>query len=161
MARVKSFNAYSFFPHYSDPSAQAFQRRRPDLRLPACVLLRPTSPAVAGAAGAALLTELRSELHGEVPRRYRVSVLAAELTSPEDFGAFDTYEAVLFDPGLISFIVTLHELDGAWAGTLDGISRAFTPSMRAIVRPASSTTGENGPALLAGDAGGLRDEGRE
>lgn len=155
MARVKSFNVYSFFPHYSDPSARPLEAKhgkRPDLALPHCVLLRPTSAAV-DAAGVALLTQVEEE----IPRRNRVSVLATELPDPSSFGEFDTYEAVLFEPGVVSFVVALHPVsDGSWAGSLGEISLPFSPAMRVIVRPANSGTGASTHFILAGDVGGER-----
>lgn len=150
MARIKSFNAYSFFPHFSDPTARPLQAKRSDLALPHCVLLRPTSAAV-DAAGVALLTQLQEE----IPRRNVVSFLAVELPPPSSFGAFDTYQAVLFEPGIISFVVPLHQTpDGAWAGSLGEISQPFSKAMRAIVRPANSVTGSSTQFVLAGDVDG-------
>ena len=159
MSRVKSFDVYSFFPHYTDPSARVLRPdggARPGIQTPHCVLLRPTS-AAAGAAGAALLTELEEGF----PRRGRASFLAVGLPSPSDFGDFDAYEAVLFEPGLISFVAALHRVAGSedagdsaglWAGSVGEISLAFSPSMRAIVRPVNTLTRATSQYVLAGDA---------
>lgn len=163
MSRVKSFDIYSFFPHYSDPSARALRTvggARPEIQPPHCVLLRPTS-AVPGAAAVALLTELDED----VPRRGRASFLAVGLPSPSYFGDFDSYEAVLFEPGVISFVAALRAVAGSeeagdssdlWVGSVGEISLGFSPTMRAIVRPVNSVTRATSQYVLAGDLGPVR-----
>lgn len=163
MSRVKSFDIYSFFPHYSDPSAgnwRPAEATRSGIPAPHCVLLRPTS-AAPGAAGVALLTQFEDDLL----RRGRASFVAVGLPSPSNFGDFDAYEAVLFEPGVISFVAALHPVAGSeeasgsaglWAGSVGGISYGFSPEMRAGVRPVNSITRATSPFILAADLGEQR-----
>lgn len=116
---------------------------------PCSFLLRPTDVSEEmGAVGVALLSQ-----HPEdVPRRNSFSVLVNELPAPDAFGEYDIYEAVLFEPNVISFVATLTQTPThVWAGTLSGISIPFSSAMRLIVRPASTQSGATGPALLEGN----------
>lgn len=159
MGHVKSFQAYSQFPNFTashlDETSDAPRRSRPKeganrdevVETPCCVLLKSPDGKAHNSVGAALL----SHLIDDVPRRYTFSVIAVELPPPSSLGAYDNYEAVLFQPGLVSYVVALTLTPSrAWAGSLTGISLAFSPTMRAIVRPSNSESGQSGEPVLVG-----------
>ncbi len=159
MGQVKSFQAFSQFPNYSaslfEEESSAPRKSAPkeapkqgnEIETPCCILLKGAAGAPPNSVGAALLSH-RVE---DVPRRYSFSALAIELPPPASLGAYDNYEAVLFQPGLVSYVVALTLTPNhTWAGTLTGISLAFSPTMRIIVRPANSETGQSGEPLLVG-----------
>lgn len=159
MAQIKSFEAYSRFPQFvavrsekgdrpprKSLSAETAPGNR-EIGTPCCITLTPPAGGNQNSVGTALLSQ-RAE---DVPRRFAFSVLAIELPPPSALGSYDIYEAVLFEPGLISFVVSLTLTPNyAWAGTLGDISLAFSPSMRVIVRPASTETGGSGEPVLTG-----------
>ena len=154
MSTIKSYEVYArvsklHLGHATGrESRRALTRRhRASVRTPCCVPLRPEAAAGPNAAGVALLAR-RVE---DIPRRNSFGVLAIELPPPSDLGEFDTYEAVLFEPGVGSFVVTLTMTPNhAWAGLLTEISQEFSPTMRVIVRPASLETGATGSPVLTG-----------
>lgn len=156
MATVKSFEVYTHFPNYVSSDAARPLRRPPArhsdpgaIATPCCIPLQPADAAGADAAGVALLARRQ----GASTRPNSFGVLAIELPDPSSLGAFDGYEAVLFEPGVVSFVVPLSQTPGlAWAGLLTGISQELSPTMRVIVRPADSTTGASGPPILTGSA---------
>lgn len=156
MADVKSYQAFTRLSNYRSlamdeprPLGEAERNKKKEIATPCCLVLQPTEAVDANAAGTALLTA-RVE---EIPRRNAYAVVAVELPHPSAFGEFDLYEAVLFEPGVASFVATLAQTPThAWAGALGGISLPFSPSMRVIVRPASSESGASGPVVLTGSA---------
>ncbi|MDA8346303.1 MAG: peptidoglycan-binding protein [Thermaerobacter sp.] len=120
--------------------------------LPCCIVLFPTDvvlpiqPYVRG-----------SSLHyvGARPQLLRPgvwAVVATLLPDPTTFGNFDHYQAVLFEPGGIAFVLDLNETpDGAWAGQMvNVISATITANFRVQIRLANSSTSATGPTVLRG-----------
>ncbi len=153
LSNVRSFPAYTRtsigMPDRASLSTKSRTPVRRSVEPPCCLLLSATEVADETAAvGVALLTQ-RPE---DIPRRNAFSVLVNELPAPASFGEYDIYEAVLFEPNVISFVATLTQTPThVWAGSLSGISQPFSATMRLIVRPASTQSGATGPALLEGD----------
>jgi len=169
MAKVKSYAVYNQFPHFISPASTGYgpsevrpkvQRPteppaiiadpdEPELESPCCLPLLPPDGADHEAVGVALL----STRDQDVARRYVFSALAVSLPSPDELGPYDRYEAVLFEPGLISFVATLSLTPSqAWAGSLTGISLPFTENMRVVVRPVNDQSGASGEPVLSGSA---------
>lgn len=124
-----------------------------EIRVPCCVTLNPSqqgSPAI----GVALLIPPRQR----GSNRKTVDVLADFMPAPATLGNFNAYEAVLFEPGFISFVVPLTKISGtAWAGSLPNVITApLTRTMRVQVRATNTDTGTAGPTLLFNTLQGCR-----
>lgn len=120
------------------------------LFFPCCQILSPVSavpPVPADARGAVLIRLVNA---GE---KHSLSILAAGLASPANYGDFDIYEGFFSIPeigGGFGFI--LHptpENPPTWAGTIT-IGPFLTPTTIVQVRAANFDTGVSGPVVLQG-----------
>lgn len=89
---------------------------------------------------------------GTEPRNVSFTALAAAVPSPDVFGDFDQYQAVLFRPRRISFVLTLEQIEpSTWAGSLlDIISIPITRLYRVEIRPENMQQGTTGEPILHG-----------
>jgi peptidoglycan hydrolase-like protein with peptidoglycan-binding domain len=121
---------------------------------PCCIILNPTStvlPYQPYALGTSLYYT------GAPPQLLRPGVwalVASLLPDPSTFGAYDSYQAVLYEVPVdgIAFVLDLNKTpDGAWAGQMyDVISATITSNFRVQVRAWNTSTSATGPTVLTG-----------
>jgi peptidoglycan hydrolase-like protein with peptidoglycan-binding domain len=119
---------------------------------PCCIVLSPTD----------VVTQVQpfargASLHytGTRPQLLRPGVwgiVATLLPEPSTFGDWDHYQAVLYEPGVVSYVEDLTRTpDGAWAGQMvDVISEPVGAQFRVQVRVANSTNSATGATVLSG-----------
>lgn len=73
-------------------------------------------------------------------------------TNPSTFGPCDHYQAILFQPGGIAFVLDLAMTpDGAWADQMvNVISATITTDFQVVVRLAQTAPPTTGPTVLRG-----------
>jgi hypothetical protein len=111
----------------------------PDITLPCCTILRPTTPQASIGTAMVALTEANERL---------VGVLGINLPPPSYFGDFDTYEGLVEIPseGAYGFALSLNPRESMnWSGTitfpgLPGL-RTFPADTQLSIRPTNYRTG--------------------